>query len=74
MRGDIVSLNIKTFNKQCSGLIVKWKSRTTHIRAADDVELFISFLLFFIGIHRSLRSVTCGVLLSHCWRNHRTKS
>ena len=34
MRGEVVNLNIKVFNKQSSGLIVSpLKSRTTHIRA-----------------------------------------
>ena len=32
MRGDLVNLSIKTFTKQCSGLIVKClETRTTHI-------------------------------------------
>jgi hypothetical protein len=34
MRGDVVNLNIKTFNKLSSGLKGSaLKSRTTHIRA-----------------------------------------
>jgi hypothetical protein len=34
MRGEVVNLNLKAFNKQCSGLTVKClEIHTTHIRA-----------------------------------------